>query len=215
MMLTGARPLARRLPALRRSFKVYTRTGDQGSSSLFNGQRRRKDDIVFSALGDSDELNAAIGLARAHCSADGGARAAHVLPHLESVQSRLFDLGSAIATPLTQSSEKHLARASFDDGGNGTAQLEAWMDAMDAELPQLQNFILPAGGFASASLHMARSICRRCERSVVPLVLDGECDASAAVYVNRLSDYLFVAARYVAQDTDGDSIYKKPKVVRH
>ena len=89
------------------------------------------------------------------------------------------------------------------------------MDAMDAELPQLQNFILPAGGFASASLHMARSICRRCERSVVPLVLDGECDASAAVYVNRLSDYLFVAARYVAQDTDGDSIYKKPKVVRH
>ena len=137
----------------------------------------------------------------------------HLLPHLSSIQSRLLDLGSAIATPLTQSSEKHLARTSFDDGGLSTAQLETWMDEMDEQLPQLRNFILPGGGLAGASLHAARSVCRRAERSIVPLVLDGECDSGVAKYVNRLSDYLFVAARYVAHDEgkSGDAVYRKPK----
>jgi cob(I)alamin adenosyltransferase len=207
--LTRRAPAALQLP--RRTFKIYTRTGDKGESSLFNGQRRRKDSNVFAALGDSDELNAALGLASAHCLADGGPRASHIIPHLGLVQSRLLDLGSAIATPLTQSSEKHLARASFDDGGHTASQLEDWMDAMDAELPQLRNFILPGGGVASASLHVARAICRRAERSVVPLVLEGECEDAAAIYLNRLSDYLFVAARYVAVDSGGDSVYQKPK----
>ena len=83
---------------------------------------------------------------------------------------------------------------------------------MDAELPPLTNFILPAGGLASSSLHHARAVCRRAERDVVPLVRDGECEAAVAVYLNRLSDYLFVAARFAALRAGaGDAVYRKPK----
>ena len=175
---------------------------------LFNGERRRKDDMVFAALGDSDELNAALGLASAHCEADGGGRAALIVPHLCEVQSRLLDLGSAVATPRSQSSEKRLERTSFDANGDSTLQLEQWIDTLDAELPPLRNFILPGGGGAAASLHVARAVCRRAERSVVPLVLEGECDGAAQVYLNRLSDYLFTAARYVATD---EVVYQKAR----
>ena len=211
-MLVVARRLRTASSFAVRPFKVYTRTGDEGSSSLFNGQRRQKDDAVFAALGDSDELNGAIGLARAHCAVESGNGAAHVIPHLESIQSSLLDLGSAIATPLKQSTAEQLSRAAFDNSGERTTQLEEWMDAMDVELPPLRNFILPGGSLASASLHSARSVCRRAERSLVPLVLDGECDPGVARYVNRLSDYLFVAARFVAASSGGgDIVYKKPK----
>ena len=213
MMLASRAVRASRVPALvlaRRSFKIYTKTGDKGSSSLFNGERRRKDDKVFVALGDSDELNALLGVACAHCEVDGesgNARSAALVPHLNVVQSRLLDMGSAIATPLTQSSEKRLQRTAFDSGGDAL-QLEQWIDAFDAELPPLRNFILPGGGLPAASLHVARAVCRRAERSVVPLVLDGDCDVSAQIYLNRLSDYLFTAARYVATH---EVVYQKPK----
>ena len=202
------RPLAPELGLVshRRSFRIYTRTGDEGSTSLFNGQRRRKDDLVFTALGDSDELNAALGLASAHCEAGGSTRGLALIPQIGVVQSRLLDLGSAVATPRTQSSTKRLERTSFDDAGGSAAQLEEWIDAMDAELPPLRNFILPGGGLAAASLHVARAVCRRAERSVVPLVLDGECEDAVAIYLNRLSDYLFVASRYAA---DGETVYQK------
>ena len=212
-MLATRAVRASRVPALvlaRRSFKIYTKTGDKGSSSLFNGERRRKDDKVFVALGDSDELNALLGVACAHCEVDGesgNARSAALVPHLNVVQSRLLDMGSAIATPLTQSSEKRLQRTAFDSGGDAL-QLEQWIDAFDAELPPLRNFILPGGGLPAASLHVARAVCRRAERSVVPLVLDGDCDVSAQIYLNRLSDYLFTAARYVATH---EVVYQKPK----
>ena len=204
-MLATRAVRASRVPALvlaRRSFKIYTKTGDKGSSSLFNGERRRKDDQVFVALGDSDELNALLGVACAHCEVDGesgNARSAALVPHLNVVQSRLLDMGSAIATPLTQSSEKRLQRTAFDDSGGDALQLEQWIDAFDAELPPLRNFILPGGGLPAASLHVARAVCRRAERSVVPLVLDGDCDVSAQIYLNRLSDYLFVAGRWAAK----------------
>ena len=193
----------------RRCFRVYTRTGDQGTSSLFNGERRRKDDHVFQALGDTDELNAAIGVARAHCAL---IPAVTMLPQLDAVQSRLLDIGSAIATPVSNSSEARLRRTAFDEGGRSTAELEAWIDAMDAELPPLKNFILPSGGAASASLHLARSICRRAERAVVPLCIDGECDGSTAIFLNRLSDYLFVGARFAALKNGEEEVaYKKAK----
>ena len=213
-MLPRLRVVTRTLssgPQRTRGFKIYTKTGDQGNSSLFNGERRRKDDLVFAALGDSDELNAALGLAHAHCEADGGERAVVLLPQLGTVQSRLFDLGSAVATPRTQSSAARLERTAFDDHGASTAELEQWIDALDAELPPLRNFILPGGGLAAASLHVARSVRRRAERSIVPLVLDGECEDAASIYLNRLSDYLFVAARYVAV---GEVTYQKPFAAR-
>ena len=117
---------------------MYTRTGDKGKSSLYTGERRRKDDAVFSALGDTDELNAAIGLAREHCASAG---LASVDTQLQQIQSRLLDAGSAIATPASSASEQALARAAFAD--KHATELEAWIDAMDDELPTLRNFILP------------------------------------------------------------------------
>lgn len=200
----------------RRHFKIYTRTGDGGSSMLFNGERRRKDDPIFSALGDTDELNAALGVARAQCESvvarsPAVRTLADILPQLDSVQSRLLDIGSCIATPINEnSSEAKLKQTAFDHKGDLTSQLEAWMDAMDTDLLPLRSFILPSGGMASASFHQARAICRRAERSVVLLCLNGDCDRSAAVYLNRLSDYLFVAARFLAKHCGRrDVIYKK------
>ncbi|EOD26652.1 Cob(I)alamin adenosyltransferase [Emiliania huxleyi CCMP1516] len=206
-------------PALRgftrTGFTVYTRTGDKGKSSLFNGERRRKDDVVFDALGAVDELSAAIGLARAHCEegaagctkeeaveasvapAPGPAGLRWLLPQLEGAQRLLLDVGSAIATPQTSSSEKHLQRVGID-GAAEASVLEARIDTMDAQLPPLTVFILPGGGAPAAALHMSRAVCRRSERCVVPLVEAGDCPAEVGVYLNRLSDYFFVAARYAA-----------------
>jgi cob(I)alamin adenosyltransferase len=201
--------------AARRDFKVYTRNGDKGVSSLFNGERRPKSDLTFEALGNTDELNAAVGLAAAHCQAldaSGADLQAALLPQLQAVQSCLLDIGSAVATPRSQSSDAQLARARFDAADDATASLERWIDTMDESLPELRNFILPGGGTVGSSLHLARAICRRTERSVVPLVDAGECDAGVVVYVNRLSDYLFVAARYAALLTKcEETSYRKPK----
>ena len=121
--------------AFTRGFKIYTRTGDAGSSSLLNGERRSKDHEVFEALGNSDELNAAIGLARAHCEVQSasGTSLHDIMAQLETVQSRLLDLGSAVATPRSSSNERQLARVRFCDDGASVRSLEGWMDALDQE----------------------------------------------------------------------------------
>ena len=143
-------------------FKVYTKTGDAGSSSLFSGQRRSKDDLVFAALGDTDELNAALGMARAHCDMQQEAYPALEIfpPQFDTLQSRLLDLGSAVATPQSHANDAQLKRAAFDVDGKEALQLEEWIDVMDEELPPLRNFILPSGGLVSSSLHVARATCR-------------------------------------------------------
>jgi cob(I)alamin adenosyltransferase len=175
------------------------------------------------ALGDVDELNAAIGLAREHCTA----LTPSLLEQLIEVQSRLLDVGAAVATPTSSSTAERLARVEFE-GDHHTAQLEGWIDAMDDALPPLKNFILPvrdccfvtnticvkswlqSGGLASAQLHVARTVARRAERRLVTLVRDGHLAPDVAVYVNRLSDYLFVAARYAAMKAGAtELIYKK------
>jgi ATP:cob(I)alamin adenosyltransferase len=125
-------------------YKVYTKTGDAGTSSLYNGERRGKDDDFFSALGDVDELNASVGLAREHCAGSSAALEAQLV----EIQCRLLDVGSAIATPILTSSPAQLARAAFPS--EVTASLEAWIDAMDEELPPLKNFILPVRAPARA-----------------------------------------------------------------
>ena len=166
-----------------RTFKVYTRTGDEGTSMLFNAERRAKDDAVFQALGSTDELNACVGIARAHaedCEAvaplPGRSAALHnplagLVEQLGAVQSRLFDAGSR-RDVMSRSTDAKLRRAAFgDDGASSADELEWWIDGMDAELPPLSNFILPGGGLVGASLHHARrspppsaTSCRSCAR---------------------------------------------------
>ncbi len=198
-------------------FKVYTKAGDDGTSSLYNLERRAKSDAVFDALGDCDETNVSVGIARVHayddcCEGDGkdGCFDGDVLPHLEIIQSRLLDVGSAVATPITSEKTKDgmKVRCRFDK--SHVELIESWIDRYEEELPPLTNFLCPGGTKFAAFLHQARAICRRCERKVQPMVKLGDVEKSVARYLNRLSDYLFVAAR-VANHRVGveDVAYKK------
>jgi cob(I)alamin adenosyltransferase len=189
-------------------FRVYTRTGDSGSSSLYNGERRSKDDVVFEVLGEVDELNSFIGVAREFCLLQENL--ADVTEQLAEIQSRLLDAGSTIATPPSTSTEAQRNRAKFPSGQ--AELLETWIDKMDDQLPPLVNFILPSGGKAACHLHCARTVCRRAERKTVLLRREGDEDVFAPVqiYLNRLSDYLFVAARFAAMKNKSiEIVYKK------
>eukprot|EP00079_Xenopus_tropicalis_P008747 XP_002932128.2 PREDICTED: cob(I)yrinic acid a,c-diamide adenosyltransferase, mitochondrial [Xenopus tropicalis] len=173
--------------------KIYTKTGDKGFSSTYTGERRPKDDLLFEALGDTDELNSAIGLAR-EFSLDAN----HIfVPELEKIQCMLQDVGSNIATPLSSARESHKVRTSFS--AEPVQELEQWIDKYTSQLPPLTNFILPSGGKTSAALHVARAVCRRAERKVFKVIQAGEADQNVGKYLNRLSDCLFTLARYAAQ----------------
>lgn len=165
--------------------KIYTKTGDRGTTGLVGGSRVPKTDLRIVAVGDVDELNATLGLVLASSLPPdlGG--------WLQSLQHRLFDLGAELATPNL---EKFDHRFITDED---VEQVEKWIDAMEADLAPLQNFILPGGGTASAQLHLARCVARRAERSVIALAEQAEIRAVAIRYLNRLSDMLFVAARTV------------------
>lgn len=192
-----------------RRLRIYTKTGDKGTSSLYNGKRATKAAAVFDALGDTDELNASIGLALEHCAVQAGdpadAEWLTLISRLSEVQSRLLDAGSAIATPLDESTPEQLARAAFPEAP--VSDLENWIDEMEESLPPLRNFILPvcafasghpckyceracvcvwaqSGGLASASLHVARTVCRRAERSVVSLA-EGTVPPVVGRFMNR------------------------------
>lgn len=192
----------------RREMKIYTKTGDKGTSGLFNGERRPKDDEVFEALGVCDEVNASLGIALELCEQAG---LKDVAAMLEEISSRLFDVGSAVATPInTTSSSSKLAHTSFDE--KHVDWLERRIDEMDEELPQLKNFILPSGGLAASHLHLARTLARRAERRVWPLISTQQVDPVVGRYLNRLSDFLFTAARLVSKRTGGvEKIYKKAR----
>ncbi|KAG2231992.1 hypothetical protein INT48_004802 [Thamnidium elegans] len=188
--------------------KIYTKTGDKGTSSLYNGDRKDKDDEIFEALGTTDELTSNIGLAMEFLEdTDWGYE---LIERLVQIQSLLQDVGSNLATPREHSNEARLARTAFDTNGNHVKDLENWIDEYDEQLPKLTQFILPSGGKASATLHIARSVCRRAERRVQPLVRDHLCDESVGIFLNRLSDFLFNAARWTAQSQGiPERIYKK------
>jgi len=196
-------------PTKEKRYKVYTKTGDGGSSCLFNMERRSKDDVVFEALGDSDELNVAVGVAREFAQEmSEGALDPTLIERLTEIQSRLLDVGSAVATPLDKSSAGKLKRVDFADAH--VDLLEAWIDEYDAALPPLKVFILPSGGRTAVFLHLARTVCRRAERRVVPLVRGGDCPAVIQRYLNRLSDFLFTAARYASmREGRVEAPYKK------
>ncbi|KAF9363364.1 hypothetical protein BGX34_004312 [Mortierella sp. NVP85] len=199
---------------------LYTRTGDKGTfiplfikrasisgeSSLYNGERRLKTDRIFEALGAVDELNSSIGIAHHYCkkSANG------LDEQLIEIQCNLQDIGSNIATPRNDADEGQLRKTAFDEGH--VEKLEGWIDRLDSQLPPLRNFILPSGGESSIFLHQSRSTCRRAERTVIPVVEAGDADASVLKYLNRLSDYLFAAARSAAKHEGlEENIYKKAK----
>jgi cob(I)alamin adenosyltransferase len=162
--------------------KIYTRTGDHGETSLFGGTRVAKNDARIEAYGTVDELSSFLGVARAaEPPSEDSAQ-------LENVQRDLFEIGAHLASPGT-------SRFAGVDAQRIT-DLEQAIDAMERELTPLTNFILPAGVMAAAQLHVARTVCRRAERLVVALHDDTTATQSTIAYLHRLSDYLFVAARF-------------------
>ncbi len=171
-----------------RRVKIYTRTGDAGETSLAGGDRVPKDHVRVTAYGDVDETNAAIGVARAAPPAD----AADEL--LAQVQRDLFAIGGALATPAP-AAMRPAQRAKVAVTAGRILALEQAIDAAERELAPLDHFILPAGNSKAAALHLARTVCRRAERSAVHLSHEQPVAAEILVYLNRLSDLLFVLAR--------------------
>lgn len=168
--------------------KIYTRTGDGGETSLLGGGRVSKDDIRVSAYGDVDEINAAIGVARATAPAD------FADDLLAAIQRDLFALGGALATP-ERDRLPDSQRAKLVVPDERIAALEQVMDAAEGELAPLRAFVLPGGSAKAGALHVARAVCRRAERAVVRLSHQQPVPAQIIVYLNRLSDLLFVLAR--------------------
>jgi cob(I)alamin adenosyltransferase len=167
--------------------KIYTRTGDSGETSLFDGTRVAKSDRRVAAFGEVDELNAWLGLVRA------GAEDGDVIDMLEQIQRDLFALGSRLADPAHRIARR-IEKAAI--AAEDIARLEGWIDAFDAELVPLRRFILAGGSLTGAALHVARTVCRRAERAMVELG-EGAFEPELLHYVNRLSDLLFTMARAV------------------
>lgn len=174
--------------------RVYTKTGDQGMTSLIGGERVHKSSPRIECYGTVDELNAALGLV---CTAlqegSGSAAKDTLLPILLRVQNELFNLGAQLATPDAERRakmptilERHIQA------------LETEMDTLNEDLPELTSFVLPGGGWVSSYLHLARTICRRAERLVVALSQTETVDNNQVIYLNRLSDALFVFGRFAA-----------------
>jgi cob(I)alamin adenosyltransferase len=169
------------------TMKIYTKTGDAGTTGLFGGGRVPKDDARVDAYGDVDELNAVL----------GAARATGPMPRVDevlvAVQRDLFAIGALLATPDVEKMHAHLTKARIDDAR--IEELERAIDACDNELEPLKAFIIPGGTPKAAALHVARTVCRRAERKVVHLQHSVELPKLTVVYLNRLSDLLFSLAR--------------------
>lgn len=174
------------------TLRIYTRTGDQGETGLFGGGRVPKDHARVAAYGDIDELNSALGLARALAPATA------FEPLIELIQRDLFAIGGHLATPDPSKVRAALEKAELSAAR--ITEFEAAIDAADAVLPPLKAFVLPAGTPKAAAMHVARTVCRRAERSVVALAREDEVPALFLTYLNRLSDLLFTWARLANHD---------------
>lgn len=174
----------------KRITKVYTRTGDDGSTGMADGSRVGKDTAVIVAIGDTDELNATVGLLRAE------ELPASLDEALKAIQNDLFAIGGELAMPEFQVI-----------GEDHVGQLEQQIDLWNEGLEPLEEFILPAGNRMVALCHQARTVCRRAERSLITLSHETAVRPEVMHYLNRLSDYLFVAARRVAAETGAEEIY--------
>lgn len=167
--------------------KIYTRTGDEGDTGLFGGGRVPKDHPRVAAYGDVDELNSGLGLIRAT------EPAGFFDALFESIQRDLFSIGGQLASPDPQRVAKALEKAAVST--ERVSEFERIMDEAEQELPPLRAFVLPAGSPKAAALHLARTVCRRAERSVVHLARENEVPGLFLIYLNRLSDLLFTLAR--------------------
>lgn len=165
--------------------KIYTKTGDGGDTALFGGGRIGKEDTRVEAYGQVDELNACLGVARSE-GIDS------LQPLLQTLQDQLFTLGSVLATPAGSKAEKVIPKIKAE----WVTDMEKAIDGFDEQLAPLTSFILPGGCKAASALHMARTVCRRAERRVVPLLREGKIGPEVVIYLNRLSDLLFTMARY-------------------
>lgn len=182
--------------------KIYTRTGDDGTTALGTGERRKKYDLRIAGYGTIDEVNAAIGVARLHTTHDHALDAA-----LGRIQNDLFDVGADLCTPGVGKGPGG-ARLTVTD--NQVKWLEAEIDRFNDALKPLRSFVLPGGSAAAAHLHLARTICRRAERLIAELK-DHEGDSVSGEvlkYVNRLSDFLFVASRHANGQGAGDVLWQ-------
>lgn len=190
--------------------KVYTRTGDAGKTRLAGGQQVWKDSLRVEAYGTVDELNASIGVARVINAEMVGRheQAEHLEKELRWVQNKLFDVGSLLATAPGQTF-KNMPQVTAKD----VTRLEKLIDRCQEDLEPLKEFILPGGGKVSGFLHQARTICRRTERLCVRLSREEPLDLTIVKFVNRLSDTLFVLARWVAK-TQGEPefLWERPRV---
>jgi len=175
--------------------KIYTRTGDSGSAGLVDGSRVGKSSLRMTAIGEVDEANAAIGVAVAALADDAVER------RLLEIQNDLFDLGADIATPGEVEGALRMVASQVE-------RLEVEIDAMNALLEPLTSFILPGGSLAVSTLHLARAIVRRAERAAVALHQVEPLNQHLLAYLNRLSDHLFVAARFVAAGEGGDVLWR-------
>lgn len=183
--------------------RIYTRTGDRGTTALGDGRRVRKDHLRIAACGDVDELNAVIGLAlMGGLESEGNAV-------LRAVQNDLFDLGADLCVPerTGRGKTRRPRSAPLRITADHVRPLEGTIDRFNASLPPLKSFVLPGGSPAASWLHLARTICRRAERSVVALARGVGVNAQALIYLNRLSDLLFVMARRANAGGHGDLLW--------
>jgi cob(I)alamin adenosyltransferase len=178
--------------------KIYTRTGDDGTSALATGERRAKSDLRFDAIGTVDELNAHVGIARLGEAALG----ADVAPMLARIQNDLFDLGADLATPQRSETRERLRIAATQ-----VERLEREIDALNRGLDPLTSFVLPGGTPAAAALHLCRTVARRAERLMVELAAREAINVEALHYINRLSDFFFVAARLANDNGKADVLW--------
>jgi len=180
--------------------KIYTTGGDQGETSLSDGSRVNKHDLRVEAYGTVDEANAHIGVARLHTTAEIDAM-------LGRLQNDLFDLGADLAKPISdqaQSNDLRIVQSQID-------RLEQEIDQLNGSLDPLTSFVLPGGSAGAAHLHVARTVARRAERLVSELAIEEELNSLSLIYLNRLSDHLFVLARYLNDNGSADILWEPAK----
>jgi len=179
--------------------KIYTKTGDGGNTALGDGKRVLKDSLRVSAYGNVDELNASIGVITLYANTE-------LKRKLKNIQNDLFDIGADLCVPISEKNKDRLRLST-----NQIETLELEIDKMNSILEPLNSFVLPGGCRSATFLHMARTICRRAERSVVSLKLKEEINDNKLVYLNRLADWLFVASRVENQENSSEVLWAPGK----